>query len=96
MAAHQGRKRLAIGVRRALTQHELIRGYVFVSKDKDLNEVLNTSSFILKLGEKSFPNRRIDVSGRVHVLRTELSAFSDGYVSIRIVSQDVLSISKSS
>jgi len=77
-----------------LTPHERSRGYVYVSKDAAVNEILDVNCFIAEVVGKSFPNRRLDVSGRVHIPKTQLDALGDGEVKIKVVSRTLLVITK--
>jgi hypothetical protein len=72
MGYKQGVSRLRNGFIRCLTRHELNRGYVFISNDKRLDEVLDTKDFEVEIGGQTFPKRRLDVSGRFHVPRKVL------------------------
>lgn len=74
MGHRQGVRKLQSGFSRRLTPHELDRGYVFVSKDKHLVEVLEIKGFEVELNGETFPNRRLDVSGRFSVPRRVLQA----------------------
>lgn len=69
MGHRQGVNRLRNGFVRCLTPHELNRGYVFVSNDKRLTEVLDTKDFEVDVEGQTFTKRRLDVSGRFHVPR---------------------------
>ena len=72
MGYRQGASRLRNNFVRCLTPHELKRGYVFVSNDERLAEVLDTKDFEAKIEGQSFPKRRLDVSGRFHAPRKVL------------------------
>ena len=92
MGVHQGRRRLLKGVSRPLTVHEYQRGYVFISKDRDLNEVLNPP-FNVDVAGTIVSGRRVDVSGRVHIPRGVLNAIAPcKKVSLRIVSPTLIEI----
>jgi len=67
MAYNQGVIRLRSGFVRRLAPHEVKRGYVFISLDKNLPTILETSNFEVEIGGGTFCSRRLDVSGRVHV-----------------------------
>ena len=58
------------GITRALTLHEIARGYIYVSQDRKLKEILDTTEFTVRIGNTKLENKRIDVSGRVHVPRS--------------------------
>ncbi len=94
MPRGQGRKRLRAGVRRPLTPHEWRRGYVYVSQDPTLEEILDTQCFTVVVAGKAIPNRRTDVSGRVHIPPSDLDALGHGDVIIKVNSQRQLVISK--
>lgn len=72
MGRRQGVIRLQNGFVRCLTPHEIRRGYIFVSNDKQLGQVLDTEGFEAEIAGQAFPNRRLDVSGRFHVPRRVL------------------------
>ncbi len=76
--ARRGLEALLSSVNRKLMRHEVNRGYLFVSLNKKLPEFLNVNNFVLEIGRFRLLNRRIDVSGRVHVGRKILSSFSVG------------------
>lgn len=73
MAARQGIKKLSAGIERALTAHEFARGYVFISLDRDLNDILNVDDFTATVDGVDFPGRRISSSGRVAIPRSFLN-----------------------
>lgn len=85
-------KRLLAGVTRPLTRHEIARGYVYVSKDMGLGVALD-ALFSVDVNGRVFENRRVDVSGRVHIPRAFLEALGSSPVTIRIVTRRRLSIS---
>lgn len=72
MGYRQGVSRLQNSFVRCLAPHELKRGYIFVSSDKHLAEVLDTENFAAEIEGQTFPKRRLDVSGRFHVPRKVL------------------------
>lgn len=72
MGRRQGVRRLQSGFDRYLTPHELKRGYVFVSNDKHLSEILDVRAFDVDITGQTFRGRRLDVSGRFHVPRRVL------------------------
>lgn len=67
MPRRQGIRRLNQGIVRRLTPHELKRGYIFISNDKHLSEVLDIENFEVEIAGRLYSSRRIDVSGRVHI-----------------------------
>ena len=67
MGYRQGVNRLQNSFIRCLTPHELNRGYVLVSNDKHLAEVLDIKNFEVEIKGQTFLKRRLDVSGRFHV-----------------------------
>jgi hypothetical protein len=69
MPRGQGARRLAAGFTRRLTPSELKRGYVFISNDTSLSDILDTQNFDVEIQGKVLPNRRIDGSGRILVPR---------------------------
>jgi hypothetical protein len=73
VAYRQGVNRLRHGIIRNLTPHELNRGYVFISKDKALTEILDINNFDVQIGKEVIRSRKIDVSGRVHIPRKFLA-----------------------
>ena len=93
MATRQGVKRLREGIKRSLTPHELARGYVFISNDRHLDEVLDTHNFSIEVEGLSFPSRRLDVSGRVHIPRQYLENIGmENNIGITLVSKNKLRI----
>lgn len=92
MARHQGKYRLQRGVTRPLTLHELDRGYVYISRDKALIDILNVDDFTVEVDGASFYNKRLDVSGRVHIPKQALKDISDGVVNIKVVSRNLMVI----
>lgn len=69
MARGQGTHRLTAGFTRRLTHSELKRGYVFISNDKSLPDVLDTQNFEVDIEGQVLPKRHIDGSGRILVSR---------------------------
>lgn len=93
MSRKQGRDRLIEGATRPLTRHEVARGYVYVSTDKKIGEVLDVSSFSVDLNGTVLTNRRLDVSGRVHVPKRLLECIGlEKPVTVRLVSNDLIEI----
>ncbi len=93
MGTRQGVKRLREGIKRSLTPHELARGYVFISNDRHLDEVLDTRNFSVEVEGCSFPSRKLDVSGRFHIPRQYLEKIGkDNDVSITLISKNKLQI----
>jgi len=78
MGYNQGVSKLRGGFVRSLTPHEVKRGYVFISNDKNLPTILETSDFKVEIGGRSFFSRRLDVSGRFHVPRRALESIGTG------------------
>ena len=93
MGIRQGRKRLEQGITRKLTRHEIARGYVYVSQDRDLSDVLDVNNFTVIFDDTVVSNRRIDVSGRVHISRRLLTKVGLGRpITIRLTSKKYLEI----
>lgn len=70
---------------RPLTPSEIERGYMYLSTDKRLSDVLDTERFDLDFCGKLFVNRRIDKWGRFQASTTAIRAVpSDARVSISI------------
>jgi len=67
MPAGQGVARLRDGVLHTITRSEASRGYLFVSSDHLLEQVLDVHDFVLRFGSYDLPHRRIDSCGRVQV-----------------------------
>jgi hypothetical protein len=64
MARHQGRNRLMRGFTKRLNVHELARGYVFLTRDPSLEEILNTRSFDVVVDGQRISDRSLDAYGR--------------------------------
>ena len=85
--------RLNRGVKRPLTPHEIARGYVYVSQDKHLSDLLDIDNFTVEIAKQTIKNKRLDVSGRVHVPRVILEAIGiKQHVTIKVVSKTKLAI----
>lgn len=85
--------RLNRGVKRPLTPHEIVRGYVYVSKDKHLSDLLDVGSFTVEIAKQTLKDKRLDVSGRVHVPRGILESIGlKQHVTIKVVSKTKLTI----
>ena len=67
MGLNQGKNRLKRGIVRYLTPHEIKSGYVFISLDKHLSDILDVTDFEVHIFGRVFESRRIDVSGRVSI-----------------------------
>ena len=74
MGYNQDVNRLSKGFVRCLAPHEIKRGYVFISNNKNLPTILETNDFEVEIGGTTFPSRRLDVSGRVHAPRRILES----------------------
>ena len=93
MGIRQGVRRLRKGITRTLTRHELNRGYVYVTQDRELPEILNVKNFAVEIDGTLIEGRRISVSGRVHVKKGILGGIgTSSPVTIRVVSQRMLEI----
>jgi hypothetical protein len=93
MGTRQGVKRLREGIKRPLTPHELARGYVFISNDKHIDEILDTRNFSVEVEGLSIPSRRLDVSGRVHIPRQYLEKIGiQNNIGITLASKNKLKI----
>lgn len=64
MAKYQGRNRLVRGFTKKLNVHELKRGYVFLTLDPSLEEILNTRSFDVIVDGQRISERSLDAYGR--------------------------------
>lgn len=82
MAALQGLKRLLRGVTRELTESERARGYIFISRDKEVKKILG-KKFDFKIGADTYKQRSIDGSGRLYIGKTKSVGRHD--VVIRLV-----------
>lgn len=93
MASNQGVKRLKQGIFRHLKPHELARGYVFISMDKRLCEILDIKDFEVGIAGEICPSRKIDSYGRVHIPRHLLKNIGiTEEVHIRLVSRKRLNM----
>lgn len=72
MARGPGIKRYVNGFTKRLTNSERKRGYVFISNDKLLPDILDTQNFEVEIEGQILPNRHIDKSGRIFVSRNIL------------------------
>lgn len=85
--------RLNRGVKRPLTRHEIARGYIYVSRDKHLNDLLNIENFTVEIAKQTITDKRLDVSGRVHIPRTILEAIGlKQHITIKVASKTKLAI----
>ena len=87
MSKGEGRRRLLAGVVRPLTPHEWRRGYVYATQDPSIEQILDGQCFTVVVAGKAIPNRRIDVSGRVHIPGPDLAALGHGDVVIMVDSE---------
>ena len=93
MSSNQGVKRLYKGIVRSLYPHEIIRGYIFISKDKLLPMILDTNDFKVTIRNQVYFSRRIDVSGRVHIPRLLLRTIgTQQLLRIMLISRKEISI----
>jgi hypothetical protein len=67
MGRNQGVIRLKQGIVRNLTPHELARGYLYISQDKHLREILDVDDFEVAMGGEVCSRRAIDSYGRVQI-----------------------------
>ena len=93
MAKWQGKIRMKAGITRPLTRHEFSRGYIYISKDKTLSDILDVENFTAEVIGVPFHNRRIDVSGRLHIPPKNLLSTVHGTVKIQVVSRSLVVIS---
>lgn len=78
---------------RRLSPSEAERGYIYLSTDKRLREVLDTECFHLDFCGKRFANRRIDKWGRLQASTTAIRAVpSHARVSISIVDRSMVRV----
>jgi len=93
MGSGQGLLRIARGIVRPLTRYEAQRGYIYLTRDRRLSEVLDTERFDLDFCGKLFPNRRIDKWGRFQASTTAIRAVPSGArVSISIADRRMVRI----
>jgi len=86
-------KRIARGIKRRLTPYEAQRGYVFLTRDRKLGEVLDKDCFELDFCGRLFADRRIDKFGRFQVPRAVVQGVpSDAVVAIEIVNRGLIRV----
>lgn len=69
MGANQGVKWVREGIERKLTKHEFARGYIFLTRDVNLNDVLDVDDFTVEVDGERFPHRHVGKWGRFGVPR---------------------------
>lgn len=93
MAKYQGNQKLLRSYIRTFKPHETQRGYVFISKDKHLPDILETKSFEVQLGSHTFSSRRIDKFGRIQIPKRYLIALgTDKRLRFSLVSRTKLKV----
>lgn len=93
MGSNQGIKGLKLSIVRTLRPSELARGYVYISMDKRLCEILDTKDFELEIAGEIYPCRKIDSYGRVQIpIRLLRDIGGREELHIRLVSQKRLKI----
>jgi hypothetical protein len=69
MSSRQGINRIQNGIIRKLNKAELTRGYIFLTRDLAIEEILRVSDFDVKIIGKTLNNRKLDKYGRFMVPR---------------------------
>jgi len=93
MAPNQGVKRLKQGIFRNLSPHELARGYVYISMDKNLDDILDTNDFEVEIAGEVCSCRKIGSYGRVQIpIRLLKHIGTTGNMRIKLISRKRLSI----
>lgn len=64
---HASLSKLREGYVKHLSPSEVKRGYVYISKEPQINEILCTNDFELKIADRIIVSRRIDRYGRIQV-----------------------------
>jgi len=67
MATGQGFTRLRKGIVRTIYPHEMRRGYLFLSMDRSLTKILDTSDFEVAVSGQVYPSRHLDAWGRFSI-----------------------------
>jgi hypothetical protein len=55
-----------------------------------MREILDTSRFTVEIAGISFPDKRLDVSGRVHIPKRGFDALNYKEINIRVVSRTLI------
>ena len=93
MGKNQGLYRIKKGIERRLTKSEVKRGYLFISVDRSLKELINTDNFTLEIDGKELESRKIDKYGRVQIPRNTLREIGlEKEIIIEIASKDKMQI----
>jgi len=88
MGKKQGLNNLTKGFQRELTQSELSRGYLFISKDKEVIELLK-EGFNVFIDKVQLKNKKLDNSGRTVLGKQILSKFKDNRVKITLKNNSI-------
>ena len=86
--SYDGVPRLEKRFRRPLTESEIARGYVYITRVRCLRKLFNPASFGIDFMGERFPDKRLDVSGRVHLPRALLrSVGTDSILSFHVTKE---------
>ena len=67
MGPRQGRIRLQAGISRQVTRHEVARGYLYLTRDRDFHEIFSVADFEMQIDATVLAHRHIDQYGRVYI-----------------------------
>jgi hypothetical protein len=86
MTKLQGFMRLTIGFSRILSNSEILRGYVFISHDKEINKL---GSLNIIINKKKFASKIPDNSGRIAVGKKITKEMSNKNCHLRLKGNDL-------
>lgn len=72
MSKYQGRNRLIAGFTKKLNVHEVARGYIFLTRDPSLTDILRLDNFDVIFDGARIKDRSIDAYGRFWLPRETL------------------------
>lgn len=93
MAAGQGIRRVARGITRPLSKSEIDRGYVFLTWDRRIGELLEVDSFSVDWLGVQLECRRLN-RGRFQVPRSLVSGLEGVSLRMQVVDRETVRVSR--
>ncbi len=89
MGKNQGLNNLTKGFNRRLTQSEVSRGYLFISKDRAILKILD-EGFKVRIGEIELKNKKLDSSGRITIGKVLSSKLAEKEIRLKLEKNNLL------
>ena len=90
MSKYQGRNRLISGFSKKLNIHEIARGYIFLTRDPSLTDILRLDNFDVILDGTRIKDRSIDAYGRSWLPRETLKVMGRKTIHFQVKANSLL------